>query len=635
MSIRMKFISHLLLPSFTAFLLCICPSSPLDAQSQADVDSLKADLAARPLGDTARLWTLHYLCQAAQWVDLPLAKQYAHQSLRESEALDYDSGRSSAYQLLGSTSDYMEQLDSALYFYAKATKIHEANGQDYLQGIVYFNTANVFYKRGQNDSARHFLNLADERFAEPELLSQRSGVNEFNALLYRESGDYENAIIFATKAYELAREGDDKARMITSQMEVAYSYIALGEYEEALDYNKQSLETATTEGFDYYVANLHINIAEVLRELKQIDNAFTYASKGIALVEANPSFADLEPNGRAILGGIYLDIKRYAAAEVELSRAEELLKGSGFTNKRSEMLGYLAETQLMQGKYTLAERNAAEAVQTARQTGQRPLVSLNQGRLARIAEGRNDFRAAYRYLKQSKATQDSLNRENLTNKVAELTLLFEKEQQDRIISEQAGELALLESKTRADRLQKTALVASLLGLLALMIAGWYAYRQRLQRKELERIRLADEVKNHQKELSAHALQMAQKGQLLDQLGEELRQIKGERPGDRKKLDGMLRELSSEERIDQDWANFRTYFQGVHGDFEDRLKAVAEAKLSPRELRLAALIKMQLTNQEVGSILGVTQDSLYKAKYRLRKKLPGAEGGELDVFLVAF
>ena len=126
--------------------------------------------------------------------------------------------------------------------------------------------------------------------------------------------------------------------------------------------------------------------------------------------------------------------------------------------------------------------------------------------------------------------------------------------------------------------------------------------------------------------------MAQKGQLLDDLAAELRQVKGERPDDRRRLDGLLRNLGSEERIDQDWDNFRNYFQGVHGDFEARLNRRASAKLSPREQRLAALIKMQLNNQEVGSILGVSQDSLYKAKYRLRKKLPAASEGELDDYI---
>jgi DNA-binding CsgD family transcriptional regulator len=63
-----------------------------------------------------------------------------------------------------------------------------------------------------------------------------------------------------------------------------------------------------------------------------------------------------------------------------------------------------------------------------------------------------------------------------------------------------------------------------------------------------------------------------------------------------------------------------------------LKTAAEQTLSPRELRLPALIKTPLNNQEVGAILSLSQDSLYKAKYRLRKKLPQAVEGELEVYI---
>lgn len=253
------------------------------------------------------------------------------------------------------------------------------------------------------------------------------------------------------------------------------------------------------------------------------------------------------------------------------------------------------------------------------------LVNANR-RVGRFAE-------ALRYQLEKEQVKDSLYQKETGEKLAELAVLYEKEKQDQLIKEQQSELALLESKARADRAQRIGLTGGVLALLAILAAGWYSYRQRHQRQEVEKARLADEIKTHQQELSTHALQMARKGQLLDQLREELSNIKGERPDDRKKLDGLLRELGSEERIDQDWENFRTYFQGVHGDFEERVKSKAEQNLSPRELRLAALIKMQLNNQEVGAILGVTQDSLYKAKYRLRKKLPAAGEGELDGYLL--
>jgi DNA-binding CsgD family transcriptional regulator len=186
--------------------------------------------------------------------------------------------------------------------------------------------------------------------------------------------------------------------------------------------------------------------------------------------------------------------------------------------------------------------------------------------------------------------------------------------------------------SQIDRLQKTALGAGMAALLILLGALWNNFRQRSARQQLEKEQLGQRITAQQRQLSTHALQMAQKSQLLDQLREELNQIKGERPDDRNKLDRVLRDLSSESRIDQDWEHFRSYFQGVHGDFEKRLRSATEQNLSSREFRLASLIKMQLNNQEIGSILGVTQDSLYKAKYRLRKKLPAAGEGELDEYL---
>lgn len=607
-------------------------SIQLAAQDQSKVDSLKADLASRPPGDTARLWTLHHLCRAAQWVDLPLAKKYARQSVNESLAMDYPAGMASGYQLLGSSSDYMDQLDSALFYYQKATEIYEEHDQDYLMGIIYFNTANVHYKRGVYDSSRYYLALADERFQDPELLSQRSGVNEFLAMLDRENGEYESAIIAATKAYELAREADDKARIITTQQEVAFANVALGRHEEALKSHQRGLRTAREAGIDYYIASLHLNIAEEMKALGQTDSARYYVEKGLELIAANPSFADLEADGLLILGDIHLNDERYEAAEQHFSRAEALLRAPDFRNKRGTTLGYLAEAQFQSGNLTAAKQNSLEALGLTDSIGQRSQQAYNFDRLARITESQGNLREAYDYLRQSKTLGDSLHQNILAEKVAELTLLFEKERQDRLISEQESQLALLQSQSRADRLQRNGLVAGLIALLALLAAGWYSFRQRNLRLRTEREQLAGEVRSHQRELSAHALQMARKGQLLDQLGEELRQIKGERPDDRKKLGSLLRELSSEARIDQDWENFRNYFQGVHGDFEERLNAAAVHPLSPRELRLAALIKMQLNNQEIGSILGVSQDSLYKAKYRLRKKLPQAVEGELDGFV---
>ncbi len=43
-------------------------------------------------------------------------------------------------------------------------------------------------------------------------------------------------------------------------------------------------------------------------------------------------------------------------------------------------------------------------------------------------------------------------------------------------------------------------------------------------------------------------------------------------------------------------------------------------LTPNEMRLSALVKLNLTIKEMAAILGISPDSVKTARYRLRKKL---------------
>ncbi|MEM1358959.1 MAG: hypothetical protein AAGF89_12210, partial [Bacteroidota bacterium] len=342
--------------------------------------------------------------------------------------------------------------------------------------------------------------------------------------------------------------------------------------------------------------------------------------------------SSLEIDLRNTLGNVHWKVKNYPLAEQQFLLGLDLAEVQKNNRLRTEFHSYLAGVQYNLGKLREARKNGLAGAALAEEQGLLKLAYRTHGHLALIEKQAGNFEAAYDNMVMRSGFQDSLHRTELAENLAEFTARFEKEKQDFLIKEQQTQLTLLENQTKIDRLQKSILWVGLLGLILVFGAVAYSLRQRVARQRLEKETLAGKVKGQQRELSAHALQMAQKSRLLDQLSEELRNIKGERPDDRKKLDSVLRELSSEERIDNDWHNFRTYFQGVHGDFEDRLKVAADQTLSPRELRMAALIKMQLNNQEIGTILGVSQDSLYKAKYRLRKKFSQAEEGALDAFI---
>jgi len=55
-------------------------------------------------------------------------------------------------------------------------------------------------------------------------------------------------------------------------------------------------------------------------------------------------------------------------------------------------------------------------------------------------------------------------------------------------------------------------------------------------------------------------------------------------------------------------------------------------LSSTELRLCALIKLNISSKDIAVMMGITQDSLRVARYRLRKKLMLNHGDSLTVFI---
>lgn len=614
--------------SLVLFLLC---SVLLTAQDQARVDSLKQELSAHEVGDTMRLKILAKLWRAYKYNDLDIAATYGRQMVEEAKDLPDKKWIAAGHQCFGSTLDYQGKTDSALYHYWSALAIYNDQGPLRLSGVTMFNISNLYLYINNLDSTEYYLQLADSCFTVTNRLRELSAVSSQRAIIARHQGRFDDGLEHALRSLSLAEEMGDSLAITDATNEIGLAYDQLGNYPEAIRYLKRNVAWSE-KSFNYFnQATDLVTLATIYQSAKQLDSAFHYMELAETLIDEK-GFFQLKPMLGFNLGSLHRENGSPLQALRYLRMVEKHIESDEQGVDYGQSLKMIAEILLEQGDSRQAKDYALKAFPLYQEAedlrGREAIYRL----LSRIEQAIGDSPKALDYLWRASNLKDSLNQVETMAKVAELTSLFEKEKQDRLISEQKSRLALLESNAHVDRLQRNGLIAGLIGLLALLAFAWYSFRQRNLRLQTEREQLAVEVKTHQRELSAHALQMAQKGQLLDQLGEELRQIKGEHPDDRKKLNGLLRELGSEERIDQDWANFRNYFQGVHGNFEDRLKSAAEQTLSPRELRLAALIKMQLNNQEVGAILSTSQDSLYKAKYRLRKKLPKAGEGELDQYI---
>jgi DNA-binding CsgD family transcriptional regulator len=143
-------------------------------------------------------------------------------------------------------------------------------------------------------------------------------------------------------------------------------------------------------------------------------------------------------------------------------------------------------------------------------------------------------------------------------------------------------------------------------------------------KEIIRLRnekLKDEMVFRDKELANQTMNIIQKNKFLFNLIDELQRIQSttEDQNLKNKMISLKKKIQRE--IDEKQQNkvFETYFDEVHNEFFNRMKD-KYPDLSPKELRLCAYIRMNISTKEIASLLNISYRGVEINRYRLRKKL---------------
>ena len=178
-----------------------------------------------------------------------------------------------------------------------------------------------------------------------------------------------------------------------------------------------------------------------------------------------------------------------------------------------------------------------------------------------------------------------------------------------------GVLAFLRVRKRNQKLKN----------LLLSTIQEYKTRQDYYQAELEKVRLQEtqlqqELEAKNKQLASYAINFIRKNELIESLKANLTQLKkGPHLDSARQLNDLNRLLESSGQIDREWDDFKRQFEEVHKDFYKTLKHYYP-DLTNNELKLCTLLKLNMNAKEAAAIMGVSPDSVKKARHRLRKKL---------------
>jgi DNA-binding CsgD family transcriptional regulator len=286
-----------------------------------------------------------------------------------------------------------------------------------------------------------------------------------------------------------------------------------------------------------------------------------------------------------------------------------------------------------------------------KEVGSKNNLKLTYLSLAKACEEQGNYKRSLEYFRSYSNLKDSIFNEDKTRKMEEMDARYEQEKKDREIALQKSEIALLSKDLELQNIKQYVLIAGLVMVFVLGFLIIFNLRQKMKRnrkiREQEKLLEAAKLKNAElqrdsyekdlafkkQELTGHALQIVQKNELLSNLKKNISELEEnasrESRSDYRKLRTMI---NGSAQTEKEWENFNRHFDQVHHDFLSRLKN-EHPTLTNNDLRLSAMLKLNLNTREVATILNISPESVKKARHRLRKKLSLPEESDLHSFML--
>jgi len=132
--------------------------------------------------------------------------------------------------------------------------------------------------------------------------------------------------------------------------------------------------------------------------------------------------------------------------------------------------------------------------------------------------------------------------------------------------------------------------------------------------KLRNEKLRNEVEGKTREISASAMNIIKKNELLSTIKNEL-----SKKDSTDNVKRVLKIINQNLNNNDDWEAFQEAFNNADSDFLKKTKSL-HPTLTPNDLRLCAYLRLNLSSKEIAPLLNISVRSVEIKRYRLRKKI---------------
>ncbi len=559
--------------------------------------------------------------------------------------------------------------DRAVSYGKQAVLLAEKDGNSDNLATALLTVATGYYYLGIDDSCESYCIRATEtNLKDKTALSKKGYAYNLISIINKSKGNYSKALKYARKALEIQLQRGDMYNYACALSTTANILKKKGEYHAALDSFYRSLDifislkdtASQTESYnnianlymdtgndtlatEYYhkaellmkndtssrdYAGLMCNLGILMYNKKAYDSALVYYRKALAVyknLNNRIEAAGIEQN----TGNTFIAMKRYDEGMKYLMKAFETFKKEKRFEDVANISLDIGNAYVAMNRNKRAKKHILYAFHLSDSIQNAYIKKKSLFALYNLEFNAGKYKNALEYYRQYVHQKDSLNGIEVQNKIMELKTKFETNKKER-------EIIRLKEMQKAQKTRERLLLVLLVMIViifTLSILLIIVKRNKEKQAEMlrsENLRKENEYKSNR--LATHALNMIQKNKMLKELQNELTLLeKSLGENDKKRIRKLKKDITKNINSENDWKIFKRYFEYISPAFFRTLNEKYPA-LTTYDIRLAALIKLNLSNTEIATVLNIAPGSVKTARHRLKVKLGLSPQNDLDRFI---
>jgi tetratricopeptide (TPR) repeat protein len=464
--------------------------------------------------------------------------------------------------------------------------------------------------------SKQILHNANEALALSQKINFQRG--EANAYFnigysYYETGDMPKALEATLKALGVYEKTGNINGIGFAYNAIGLIYKSQDETKDALTFFKRAYSTWSKQGFKPGISIALSNLGSIY-ENEQMDSlALDHYERSFQLskeIKSNPRIS----HTLNAIGSIYFRKKEYTKSLEYQKEALQYAKESG--NPIAQIWAYNAMCQihLAQNQPREGLLMAQNALRIAQRLTSKTNLANSYNQVYKSYEKLKDYPKAFEFISLYLALSDSLKNSENVSSIEKLKSRYE-------LDKKETEIALLTQRHQVQTFRRNIFIITLIAFLIFGFLLYNRYRLITQRKLDLKIQ----------QLNLYTQSLIEKSEALSRINLELEQFKTNSSTEDVQIAKINKILQSNILTNEDWDNFKKAFEDIYPAFFSKLR-YRYPDITASELRLSAMIKLNLSVKEMANMLGILPESVTTSRYRLKKKLGLGEDESVEDYI---